>query len=48
MYGASANNSIGNSESSIGNSGPAAVGPVNARARWFNPYPFDKYAIAGG
>lgn len=36
MYGASANNSIG--------SASAGIGPANARARFFNPYPIQKYA----
>jgi hypothetical protein len=35
---------LGNSEASIGGSS-AGIGPVNARARWFNPHPFDKYAF---
>lgn len=37
----------GNSESSIGTES-LGIGPMNARPRWFNPYPFDKYARGDG
>jgi hypothetical protein len=38
-------NGLGNNEASIRSSYANGVGPMNARARFFNPYPFDKYAF---
>jgi len=47
MFGESGGTGLAESGSSIGNSHANGVGPMSDRPRFFNPYPFDKYAIAG-